>query len=452
MALERRAATLLVVAAGVSAIAWTATRRDAWAVPPVPYAVQRAVPAFDAEEADEAREERGRVSTRPTVAAAFAAESYRPGAAARLAFFDHAHAVSIQVYVVGAGVGKWGNGVLGPHDVMRGLPAAPPRQIGEVRPGTTVRLAVAHGWPSGLYYAEVRAAAGRVGYAPFVVAPSRLGLHRIAVVLPTLTWQAYNFRDDNGDGVGDTWYAGHGQTTARLHRPFENRGVPSHYKFYDEPFLRWLAHERIGVDVVSDYEIRHAAPRQLRRAYDAIVFPGHEEYVTQQEYDAVKGYRDRGGSLIFLSANNFYSKVRISGGVMTRVGWFRFLGQPESQLVGVQFYFNDLGEHRAPWTVRPTAAGRWIFNGTRLEPGDTFSSGGIEADEITTASPLGTTVLAEIVDLYGDGRNAQMTYYETPRGAKVFAAGAFTLACAIWESHVSQVVRNLLTRMAGAAA
>ena len=62
-------------------------------------------------------------------------------------------------------------------------------------------------WPSGLYFARLDAADGRVGFAPFVVRPRRLGEHRVAVVLPTMTWQAYNLRDDNGDGKGDTWYA-----------------------------------------------------------------------------------------------------------------------------------------------------------------------------------------------------------------------------------------------------
>ena len=38
-------------------------------------------------------------------------------------------------------------------------------------------------------------------------APEKLGGHRVAVVLPTQTWQAYNFRDDDGDGKADTWYA-----------------------------------------------------------------------------------------------------------------------------------------------------------------------------------------------------------------------------------------------------
>ncbi len=37
--------------------------------------------------------------------------------------------------------------------------------------------------------------------------------------------------------AADTWYAG--SKTARLARPFLNRGVPPHFKYYDAPFLRW---------------------------------------------------------------------------------------------------------------------------------------------------------------------------------------------------------------------
>jgi hypothetical protein len=42
--------------------------------------------------------------------------------------------------------------------------------------------------------------------ASFVLRPRPLGERRIAVVAPTLTWQAYNLRDDDdGDGTRDTW-------------------------------------------------------------------------------------------------------------------------------------------------------------------------------------------------------------------------------------------------------
>ena len=51
-------------------------------------------------------------------------------------------------------------------------------------------------------------------------------------------------------------------------------------------------------------------------------------------------------------------------------------------------------------------------------------------------------MLAEIPNLFGPGFTAQMTYYETARGAKVFAAGAFTLAGAVLQPNVSMVWRT----------
>ena len=48
---------------------------------------------------------------------------------------------------------------------------------------------------------------------------------RVAVVVPTNTWQAYNFRDVDGDGVGDTWYADPHIPCVDLRRPYLNRGA-----------------------------------------------------------------------------------------------------------------------------------------------------------------------------------------------------------------------------------
>ena len=51
-------------------------------------------------------------------------------------------------------------------------------------------------------------------------------------------------------------------------------------------------------------------------------------------------------------------------------------------------------------------------------------------------------------DVHGAGKTAQMTYYETRRGARVFAAGAFTLAGAALQPDVSRVLENLWARLA----
>ena len=127
---------------------------------------------------------------------------------------------------------------------------------------------------------------------------------------------------------------------------------------------------------------------------------------------------------------------------MMKTKQWRDLGRPEAALLGVQYRGNDSGGRRGRWLLRKAAAGRWIFAGSGLKPGDAFGSGSIEIDQTSAASPRGTQVLAEIPNLFGPGFTAQMTYYETARGAKVFAAGAFTLAGAIGRPDVKNVVEN----------
>ena len=123
------------------------------------------------------------------------------------------------------------------------------------------------------------------------------------------------------------------------------------------------------------------------------------------------------------------------------------LGRPEAALVGVQFFHNDEGEHRGAWIVRKSVAGTWIFAGTKLRPGSRFADGGIEADSVAPQSPAGTEIVAAIPNLFGTGQDAHMAYYETRASAKVFAAGAFTLADAVWWPDVRRVMENLWARL-----
>ncbi|HEY6961746.1 MAG TPA: N,N-dimethylformamidase beta subunit family domain-containing protein [Gaiellaceae bacterium] len=282
-------------------------------------------------------------------------------------------------------------------------------------------------WPSGVYFARLVADDGRTGYAPIVVRPRRLGTHRIAVVMPTYTWQAYNFYDRDGDGHGDTWYAGWRTFETRLGRPYLNDGVPPHFVRYDLPFLVWAARRHVQADYLTDADLESVhSGRDLAERYDFIVFPGHHEYVQEHEYDVVRGFRDAGGNLAWLSANNFFWKVVRRGPVLERVAQWRTLGTPEAGLIGTQYRANDEGTSRGPLVPRPAAA-PWLFAGTPLADGTPWGSFGIEIDHTAPSSPPGTRVLAQVPNLYGPGLTAQMTYYETPAGAKVFAAGAFSL-------------------------
>ena len=392
----------------------------------------------------------GRVPTSaelvPSVEAAFPRESYRPGSVARLVSFGRAPNVTVQLFRIGPEHQR----TIG-NDELQGVPVTAPTRVGRLDEGDRVPLRLGS-WPSGLYFARLRSSDGRVGFAPFVVRPRRLGERAVAVVLPTSTWQAYNLRDDDGDGRADSWYGDWRHLTVRLGRPYLNRGVPYNFRRYDLPFLHWLARNGHDVDVLSDSDLDRTSGALLHRAYRLIVFPGHHEYVTTHEYDSVERYRDLGGNLLFLSANNFFWRVRRHGSTIEKTEQWRDLGRPEAALIGVQYRGNDRGGHRGPWVVRRADAAPWLFAGTGLGNGMPLGSAGIEIDRTAAASPAGVRVLADVRDLFGPGFTGQMTYYETQQGARVFAAGAFTLAGSARDPLVARLLENLWRHLGEPAA
>ena len=150
---------------------------------------------------------------------------------------------------------------------------------------------------------------------------------------------------------------------------------------------------------------------------------------------------------MFLSANNFFWRVERKNDVIVKSGRWRALGRPEARLIGVQYVGNQPSP-RGAWIVRRTPASSWMFAGTQLRAGSPFARGGVEIDQVTGASPPGVRVVAEIPHLFGPGMKAQMTYYETGRGARVFAAGAFHLTRTVTsDPTVWRMLSNLWARM-----
>ena len=79
--------------------------------------------------------------------------------------------------------------------------------------------------------------------------------------------------------------------------------------------------------------------------------------------------------------------------------------------------------------------------------GSSFGRYGIEIDAAGRSSPPGTIVLARIPDLLGPGKTAEMTYYETPAGAKVFAAGALDFGGSATTWPTRRILQNLYDRL-----
>jgi hypothetical protein len=382
--------------------------------------------------------------------ATFTKQSYAPGELGALRIATDASKLRLQAFRTGPE-----SFVTYADNLMEGVPASEPVTLDWGRwrdQPNTVRFQIGD-WPSGLYFVKLTEPDGRrLGYATFVVRPRVPGAaSRVAVVMPTYSWQGYNFYDADGDGWGDTWYAGPPHQSVALDRPYLHRGAPPFFYRYDQGFLHWLYWTNKTVDFLAESDVETLSGETLAHTYDLVIYPGHDEYVTWPEYDAVERYRDLGGNLIFLSSNNFFRRVDRAGTVLRKIAQWRSLGRPEARLLGVQYLTNDEGQHQGLYEVRNVSAAPWLWVGTGLADGSTFGEAvggyGIEIDHTTPDSPPGTIVLAEIPDLLGPGLTAQMSYYETAAGAKVFSAGTMDFGGSATTTPVSQILENLWARL-----
>lgn len=396
---------------------------------------------------------------------------------------------------------------------------------------------------SGLY--AMRLSAGQaVDHLPFFVSAA-LGRPRARVVFvaPTYTylaygnhargrfdpelrgrvasWGAYPHSPDQHPQVGLSTYNLHadasGVCLASRWRPLlslrpgvlafnDAHGSGVRHLCADTHLLDWLAHEGIGVDVVTDDELE-AEGAALLAPYALVLTGTHCEYQSTATWDAYAGYLRGGGRLAYLGGNGFYYRVGVSpqvpgvlevrrAGGGTR-GWdmppgehfhmldgelgglWRSSDRPPHRLVGVGFSAQGpfVG---SGYRVRPEARqqpGGWILQGVADGLiGDYGLSGGgaagFELDSTSHAdgSPARCTLLARSE---GHGRSygaahdmllwhmlsrdrkppstllhAEMIFWPTPAGGWVFATGSITFCGSLshggYRNDISALLGNVV--------
>jgi hypothetical protein len=226
-------------------------------------------------------------------------------------------------------------------------------------------------------------------------------------------------------------------------------GLPEQFQRYDVGFLRWYWHSGYRADFISDDDLERISSARQLRPYKLIVFGGHEEYVTSHTFDLITAYRNAGGNLAFLAANNFFYKVEVKGDTMTgRTPWRR-VGRPEAALVGAQYAgWNEGNYPNNPYRITNTAAAPWLFKGTHLHNGSRVGNYGIEVDEPNASSPPHTHVLAVIPNELGPGKPAEMTIYTRGRST-VFDAGAINFEASAHWPKLSRFFSNLWSHLSG---
>jgi N,N-dimethylformamidase len=272
---------------------------------------------------------------------------------------------------------------------------------------------------SGIYAAQLERGADRL-FIPFIVRP-REPRSELAVLIPTLTWQAYSSNrapySYSEDGLIDrglchydthrdgsmVYYVTRRRPTRAWLPGAAMREWGAHNLTADLYLLDWLETKGYGYDAFADHDL-HREGFDLLRRYGCLILSSHPEYWTGPMLDALALYVRRGGRVLYLGGNGLYwvttfdperphlIEVRKSGegdygpafapepgeiqhSTTLEVGglWAR-RGRPARSLVGIEFSAN----------MFQPAGGGWGFErlSASFDPRFAFAFEGIGRDEV----------------------------------------------------------------------
>lgn len=330
-------------------------------------------------------------------------------------------------------------------------------------------------WVSGVYVLKlVRDDNGEYSEALLVVRDDGSDSDLLYGV-PTNTYQAYNdsggkslysYNSDAPDTVSLQTRAVQVSFDRPYQQPTGNANAHDYYTRTDVAIVSWLERQGYDTTYVASEDV-HTDGAQLLD-HEVFVSGAHDEYWTQEMFDAVQAARDAGVSLIFTGANAVYWRVRYlpspTSGIPNRlmVGYksiqsgpvdpsgiststFRDPAgpnQPENQLIG-QMYIGDKRADDFPLRVS-AAEGRhrfWRYTSANNQAaGSTMSIGtaivgwewdkrfdnGLEPAGVQTlaTSPVAGNVLQDNGRVYATANTlSNATIYTAASGAKVFATG-----------------------------
>ncbi|WP_194922197.1 N,N-dimethylformamidase beta subunit family domain-containing protein [Catenulispora rubra] len=353
-------------------------------------------------------------------------------------------------------------------------------------------------WVSGTYVAVLDKADGFRNYVPFVVRDDEAAADFL-VVLPSTSWQAYNWWPRDGITGRNVYYgyvtkeAAEGDsalkakfsadargwisnparaTQVSFARPYFADGLPDGF-VREQSFIQWA--EGMGYDLTYATGLDLHAGRIDPGKYRGLIFAGHDEYWSTDMYRHAEEAVAGGTSLAFLTANNAYWHVRIDESTRTMscykgfedpdvedfpTGmWRAGEGHPraEQQLMGVQYSGILKGRHAL--VVRE--AGHWFWAGTGLKDGDEIPGllGG-EADSLFEAMPKAKAEEQALLTAtpYTISNGTQFvqntSVYRAASGTWVFTAGTFLWPLGLGhpgyqDKRVTRAMANFLGRVAG---
>ena len=276
----------------------------------------------------------------------------------------------------------------------------------------------------------------------------------------------------------------------------------------DSHLLTWLESKGYDYDLITDQEL-HDEGVEVLQPYKTVMTGSHPEYHTRETLDALQGYRDQGGALMYMGGNGFYWRIALhpdepgileirrgEGGIRAWAaepgeyynafdgnygGLWRRSGRAPQVLAGVGFSAQGtfVGSYyrRNPDTYDDTVF--WVFDGVSDEVLGDFGlcgggAAGFELDRVDEClgSPPSVRILASsenhtddfivvpeemlthLTNWPGEPMEklirADMVYFETPAGGRVFSTGSITFCGSLLhndgDNNISRIVANVLDR------
>lgn len=418
---------------------------------------------------------------------------------------------TLSVYRIGWYGGAGGRLVAGPirrNGRVQTMPVADPDTgVAECRWSAPYTLAIPDNpndptdWASGIYLAKLTAeVSGKQSYIIFVVRddtrPAGLMFQASVTTYAAYNnWGGHSFYDVDSNGSKPAYKVSFDRPYSNPQRPCNGKGAGD-FLSWELLMLRFVEREGYDVSYTSNVAV-HKAPGRLRR-HRAFLSVGHDEYWTQEMYEAMQTARNHGVHLGFFGANMGYWQVRLepsSNGVrdrkvvcykwdaqprgnapardpeyaanphLTTTVWRDpMLNRPEAALIGVMYDYNSVD-----LDMVTANCGHWVYHGTNLSDGAVLPGMlGYEVDRVDElSSPANIQILARspYEVCFGNGcapevRYAHMTYYDhQASGAGVFATGTMQWNWGLdnfgprgnrVNTAVQQITRNVLNRFAGA--
>lgn len=294
--------------------------------------------------------------------------------------------------------------------------------------------------PPGQYLLKLRSKNRASSFIPIMVTGSVA--NDLTYVSSVLTWQSYNQWGGQSLYKGSDGNRETKATSVSFNRPYDGDGS-GQFRYMEQPLINLM--EKNGLDINYQTDIDIDVKQQPFENTKNIILGGHSEYWTKKMRAHFDRAVSQGVNLLVFGGNTGYALTEINTRSISGRTPYRELGNPESLLLGSQYFALGIKKDLISNNV-------WPFSvlGKDAVIKNIY---GYEADTAMGSPGPGVQVLARAaISPTEKGFVAMSTYYTAPSGATVLNMGTNGWVCSManrcpwghtFDSHAQSQVQKV---------